>query len=123
MTEYEFINAITGGKGADDTSYRLPEFVTAFLLAKDIELEVSNIRHTVIRQVLEGSLEGDVSAQFFALPFLVPFGGGSFDHSSSGTDARSRVHRTANGIKIKIPGAQLIAYYTQKIPKFPLGRQ
>ena len=29
------------------------------------------------------------------------------------------VHRTANGMAIEIPGAQIIGYYTQVMPQFP----
>ncbi len=113
LTETDFINAMTGGDGPDDIFYRLPEYATSFLLAKDIELEISNVREEFVRTVLHVALEpnANLNIYFFKL-------GGAY--SGSGTAARTRFYRTANGMKIKIPGAQVIGYYTQKLPKFPI---
>lgn len=42
-------------------------------------------------------------------------------HSKTKTKQVSHVvaSKTASGMKIKIPGAQIIGYYTETIPKFP----
>ena len=113
LTEADFINAMTGGDGPDDILYRLPEYATSFLLAKDIELEISNVQEKFVRTVLHMSTQPNANLNIFFFKL-----GGSY--SGSTTAARSRFYRTANGMKIKIPGAQVIGYYTQKLPKFPI---
>ena len=113
LTESDFINAMTGGDGPDDILYRLPEYVTSFLLAKEVELEISNVRETLVSTILRISLHASAKANVGV--FKV-----DASYSATGTAARSRFYRTANGMKIKIPGAQVIGYYTQKLPKFPI---
>ena len=108
LTEFDFINAITGGGGPDKTSYRLPEFVSSFLLVKDLELETFNTKPEHFSSLVAG--RGHTKAIF------------CFKLDGSKFESKSRFHKTASGMKIKVPGAQLIGYYMQKIPKFPVGR-
>ena len=113
MTEKDFINAMTGGDGPDDIIYRLPEYATSFLLAKDIELEISNVQESFVRTTLHLSSKANAKGNIFFFKI-------DASYSQSSSAARTRFHRIANGMKIKIPGSQLIGYYTQKLPKFPL---
>lgn len=118
LTETDFINAVSGGDGPDDFIYRLPEYVTSFLLAKDIELEISsksgNFYHTFMRETSYSRFSAEVNVLFFKASVTA-------ESSKSSSEARTRIHRTANGLKMKIPGAQVIGYYTRVLPKFPLS--
>ena len=112
LSEIDFINAITGGDGPDKTIYRLPEYVTSFLLSRDIELEFSNVKRRSFRDTVSTFTHHSAYASFFCFS-------ASFSSTKSTYNSKSSVHRTANGMVIKIPGAQVIGYYTQKLPKFP----
>ena len=112
LSESDFIDAISGGEGPDDVSYRLPEFVTSFLLAKDIEMEIVSKSSALYQSFMHSSLQWEYIT-FFSLK--------SNTGSNEKQSARTRVHKTSTGMKIKIPGAQVIGYYTQKIPRFPLS--
>ena len=111
LSEKEFIAAITN----EEVIYRLPEYVTSFLLARDVELEFSNINRKTFRETVSCMSKNSVSC-----PSTSQFLFFSTTKSSS-FRSTSKVHRTANGMKIQIPGAQVIGYYTQKLPKFPAG--
>ena len=113
LTEEDFMNAMTGGDGPDDILYRLPEYVTSFLLAKEIELEISNVQESFVSTLLHLSLQANANVNIGVFKL-----GASYSLSTGA--ARTRFHRTANGMKIKVPGAQVIGYYTQKLPKFPV---
>ena len=111
-SEIEFINEINGKAERRDTMYQLPEYVTSFLLARDIELEFSKINRKTFSETVSTFSHTSAHASFFCFS-------ASFSSSSSNYKSRSSVHRTANGMKIKMPGAQIIGYYTQILPKFP----
>lgn len=114
LSEKEFVQAITAGDGAgpDDVIYRLPEFVTSFLIAKDVELEFSNVNRRTFRETVSSFTRHSGHASFLCFS-------SSFSYSKGNYKSKSRLHRTANGMLIKIPGAQVIGYYTQKLPRFP----
>ena len=111
-SEIEFINEINGKAERRDTIYQLPEYVTSFLLASDIELEFSNINRKTFSETVSIFSHTSVHASYYCFS-------ASFSSSSGNYKSRSSVHRTANGMKIKMPGAQIIGYYTQILPKFP----
>lgn len=114
LSEKDFIEAITVGDGdkPDDTIYRLPEYVTSFLIARDVELEFSNVNRKTFRETVSSFTHHSGHASFLCFS-------SSFSYSNSEHKSKSKIHRTANGMLIKIPGAQVIGYYTQKLPKFP----
>ena len=118
LTEADFINAASGGDGPDDFIYRLPEYVTSFLLAKEIELEISSGSGNFFRTFMRETSYHRFSAALNVLFFKAGF---SAESPQASSEAKTRIHRTANGLKIKIPGAQLIGYYTRVLPKFPLS--
>ena len=113
LSDADFIDAISGGDGPDDVSYRLPEFVTSFLLAKDIEMEIKSKSSALFQSVVQSTHSTHSGGNFLVF---------SSSHSTQDEQRSSRtgVHKTNTGMKIKIAGAQVIGYYTQKIPKFPL---
>ena len=112
-SEIDFINKINGDANKGDTMYQLPEYVTSFLLARDIELEFSDVNSRTFRDTVSTFTHSSAYASFFC------FSASFSSSSSSNYNSRSSVHRTANGMKIKMPGAQIIGYYTQILPKFP----
>ena len=117
LSEAEFINAISGGEGPDDVSYRLPEFVTSFLLTKDVELEIISKSNKLYQAFVGSSITSSSSDS--QQKFFVAYSMSSSSQSREFGGATTKVHKTSTGMKIKIPGAQVIGYYTQKLPKFP----
>ena len=116
MTEAQFVQAISGGTGPNTPQYRLPEYVTSFLLARDIELEFSGVDANTIRDTLDEYSHTSGSGGFL-------FFRASASVTKSNHWSQVTAQRTANGMAIKIPGTQLIGYYTQKLPKFPLHQE
>ena len=109
MTEEQFIDSLNGGNGG--RQYRLAEYVTSFLLARDIELQFSQVNSEIFKKTVDHQSKNSHGSIFF------------FSASSSVTRnnqfSQVTTSRNANGMTIKIPGAQLIGYYTQKMPRFP----
>ena len=110
LSEKEFIAAIT----SEEDIYRLPEYVTSFLLARDVELEFSNLDSEAFHHTVATFTQETETSNFLFVQT-------SKTKTSSSKESTSKVHRTATGMKIKIAGAQVIGYYTQKLPKFPAG--
>lgn len=110
LTETEFIRAVSGENGPH---YRLPEYVTSFLLARDVELEFSGVDASTVRDTMDEYSHSSGSGGFL-------FFRASASVSKSNHWSQVTTHRTANGMTIKIPGTQLIGYYTQKVPQFPI---
>ena len=118
LTEPDFINAVSGGDGPDDFIYRLPEYVTSFLLAKDIELEISSKSKTLFRSFMK---QTSTTRSTQGRNYVVFQTSSTTVSSYSSSTKVTRVHRTADGFKLTIPGAQVIGYYTRVLPKFPLS--
>ena len=108
LSEKAFIAAIT----KEDIIYRLPEYVTSFLLARDMEMEFSELDGKAFRDTVS-TFTSETESKTRLLS------SSTNTKTSSNYESKSKVHRTASGMKIKIAGAQVIGYYTQKLPKFP----
>ena len=95
--------------------YMLPEYTTGFLLARNIELEFSNLDSETITSTMNEMSHTSGSGGFLF-----------FKASASVTKTKQtshvRVERTGSGMKIKIPGAQVIGYYTRVMPRFPVNQ-
>lgn len=106
-SEVEFISKIVPGSG-----YVLPQYVTGLLLSRNVVLDFSNtdIRHAAraVRSSYSASASGGFG--FWSASF-------SFNHGRSHSTAR--FEQTSTGLRVSIPGAQVIGYYTQIVPKFP----
>ena len=111
-SEVDFINKINGDASGTDTIYQLPEYVTSFLLSREVELEFSNVNRRTFRDTVSTFTRHSAYASFFCFS-------ASFSSTRSNYQSRSSVHRSANGMTISMPGAQVIGYYTQILPKFP----
>ena len=92
--------------------YWLPQYMNAFLLAKDIVLEFRGVSSKTVSQALSGSASGQIEGGY-----------GPFSASASAGASRDESHlateATADGLKIRIPGAQVIGYYLTVLPRFP----
>ena len=117
LTETQFYESLTDGQSSTDAKirYKLPEYTTAFLLARNIELEFSGMSSESVSYYTS---EMSQSASRFNI-FCFHAG---YSASRSEQTSHTRVEKTASGMKIKIPGAQIIGYFTQIIPRFPISQ-
>ena len=104
----------------------MPQYTTSFILANDIKIffpglgtvndsdsdnETNNAINTLMRYAYAPNLEGGYG------PFsFVPAEGTKQDVHNF------RVERINGGIQLTIPGAQLVAYVTTVIPRFPANQ-
>lgn len=116
-TEQELADIINGKA---DNIYVMPEYVTSFLLARDVKLQFSGLDSNTVSRAMQAmfGLSTDASAMIIlkGVPLVVGANteaGFRFSRNSMTAD------RTANGMIIEIPGAQVIGYYTQVMPQFP----
>ena len=106
MSEKKFYKEIT------DEKYLLYQYSTAFLMAKEVTMEFSGLDASTKRSALSVSFGAAAKGNYG--PFT--FGGST---STSGSHSSMKASSTANGLKIDIPGAQIIGYYCDIVPKFP----
>ncbi len=95
-----------------DKNYLLPEYVTSFLLARNVQLEFKGITADVAAHAVSVSHRASVSGGWG--PFR-----GSFSYSYGRRERTFSAEASSNGLRITIPGAQVIGYITQVMPKFP----
>ena len=108
ITETDYYNSVSN----ENVRYLLPEFPSSFLLARNVELEFSGMDDSAVHWAM--SQFSTSSANYGIGPIRV-----SKSKTKSRYSSHVGIHRTANGMRIKIPGAQLIGYYTVKLPRFP----
>ena len=99
--------------------YMLFQYPTAFLLAKDVTMEFSGLDAKTKQSALSTSFGLSSKGNFG--PFS--FGSGpvklGLSPSMSTSSNNMRASATADGLKIELPGAQIIGYYCDVVPKFP----
>ena len=110
--EDRFISAIT----EPGANYLLPEYVTGLLLSRNINIEFKGISASRAAHAVHVATSTSFSASG---------GFGFWSASVSGSFSNSRAQRTfsaestSDGLRVSIPGAQIIGYYTQVLPEFP----
>ena len=111
--EADFRNYING-----DTPnlYLIPEYVTSFLLARDVKLQFSGLDSSSVSHAMQMMAGGSLSGSYDMFSLSASIGIGKEKQSIT-------ADRTANGMIINIPGAQVIGYYTQVVPQFPRDQQ
>ena len=99
--------------GTKSNRYLLPEYATGFLLARNVKLQFSELNQKSANHLTRLVAGASFSASFG------PF---SLSGAVDGNKMKQGVtaDRTANGMVITIPGAQIIGYYTTVLPKFPV---
>ena len=109
MSETDFITKVTS---SNNIGFMLPEYPTSFLLARNIEMEFDGIDSSVITSTMNEMSQASGHGGFL-------FFHASASVSKSKTTSSVNIQRTANGMKLSIPGTQMIGYYTSVLPKFP----
>ena len=102
MIEEKFIDEVE----KENPHYIMPEYVNAFLLAKDIELEFDGVGSHTKSELVRKSAKGELSGHYL-------FFSASASVEGENTKGSVAVESTMTGLKIRVPGAQLIGYYTK----------
>lgn len=92
--------------------YLLPEYVTSFLLARNVKLQFSGLDSSSVSHAMQMMAGGSISGSYDMFSFSASMGIGRVKQSVT-------ADRTTNGMIINIPGAQVIGYYTQVLSQFP----
>jgi hypothetical protein len=98
--------------GKHKNIYLMPEYVTSFLLARNIKLQFSGLDSKSVSKGMQMMAGGSVTGGYNMFSFSASVGVQKGKQSVT-------ADRTANGMVIHIPGAQIIGYYTQVMPQFP----
>ena len=108
--EDNFIHIITRD------AYLLPEYVTGLLLSRNVNIEFLEISAAQAARAVRTS-----SSSSFSVSGRFGFwkGGVSGGRRSSTSHRTFSAESSSNGLRISIPGAQIIGYYTHVMPKFP----
>jgi hypothetical protein len=116
-TEQELADIINGKA---DNIYLMPEYVTSFLMARNVKLQFSGVDTNSVTRAMQFmfglSTGGSGTAILKGVPLML---GGNAQIGFHFGRKTMTAHRTANGMIIEIPGAQVIGYYTQVMPQFP----
>ena len=102
-------NYINGG---GKNLYLLPEYVTSFLLARNVKLQFSGLDSSSVSHAMQMIAGSSFSASYNMFSVSASVGIGK-------EKQRVTADTTANGMIINIPGAQVIGCYTQVMPQFP----
>lgn len=104
-TDREFVEAVT-------SDHSLPQYATGMLLCRNLTLEFSGVDQETKASFVRTSLNVGLSVSY-----------GLFQLSTAVSHARQKssfeATTTASGLRIRVPGVQMIGYYTEVIPKFP----
>ena len=98
--------------GRTSNLFLLPEFVSSFLLGRNIELEFRGLDQDHTSSALK---------VFSGVHFAATYMGIGIGASLGLKKDKEQVvaGRTTNGVKITVPGAQILGYYTNIVPQFP----
>lgn len=112
LSEAEFVREVKSSYGTTNPSYLLPQYVTGLLLSRNVEVEfttsdASTSAHAV-RVASSASVSGGIG------PWRA-----SFSYSGGRSRRTMNFASTSTGLRVTIPGAQVIGYYTQVVPRFP----
>lgn len=110
--ENNFIHEIT----RKEATYILPEYVTGLLLSRNINVEFLEISAAQSAHAVRTASSSSYSLSGGFGFWKASISGG---HSSVRSQRTFKAESTSDGLRITIPGAQIIGYYTQVMPKFP----
>ena len=97
------------------SNYHIPHYLTGLLLARNVDLEFSGMNRQSSYRFVATSLS--TRSRFGWGPFSV-----STSYNRNTQSSRFEATSTETGIRVRIPGVQLIGYYTQVTPEFPISR-
>ena len=104
--ENAHINDITSN------TYLLPEYVTGLLLSRNVTLDFKVDSASTSARAVSVGHSTSVSGRYG--PWRA-----SFSYNYGKRERSFRTESTSDGLRITIPGAQVIGYFTQVTPKFP----
>ncbi len=104
--ESQFINEVI------NKNYLLPEYVTGLILSRNIQFEFKGITADVAAHAVSISHRASLSGGWG--PFRA-----SYSYGYGKQERTYNAEATSNGLRITIPGAQIIGYVTQVVPEFP----
>ena len=112
LTENDFLNKVR-----NRTVYYLPHYASGLLLSRNVEVEFRDLNSSAVYQALQqsSSFSSDFSVGGFWAGSAKASASGSWENSVSS----AKVEGSETGLRVKIPGAQIIGYYTQHVPRFP----
>lgn len=90
----------------------MPEYVTSFVMARKVKLQFSGLDSKSISKGVQTMAGASVTGSYSIFSFSSSVGVQKGKQSVT-------ADRTANGMVIHIPGAQIVGYYTQVMPMFP----
>ena len=102
--------------GGTDNLYLLPEYVSSFLLARNVKLQYSGVDANSVSHAMQMMAGGSFSGNYGMFSMSASVG-------ISKTKQSINADRTANGMIITIPGAQIIGYFTEVLPQFPRSQK
>ena len=108
-TDRKFVTA-----AQDRNNYHIPHYLTGLVLARNLNLEFSGMDRQSSYKFVATSLS--TRSKFGWGPFSV-----SHSYNRNTQSSRFEATSTETGIRVKVPGVQLIGYYTQVTPKFPIS--
>ena len=98
--------------GTAENLFLMPEYTTSFLLGRNINLEFHGLDQKHVSNALRVTTGVDVSGWYKGIMLQASVG-------VERTKERVVADRTTNGLRITIPGAQIMGYYTNVLPQFP----
>ena len=90
----------------------MPEYVSSFLIAKDLKLEFSGMDSASVSRGMQFAATAKFSGTYNMVNLNAAVGVNKNTQSLT-------ADRTSTGMIITVPGAQIIGYYTNVLPKFP----
>ena len=99
-----------------DDTYRIPQYVTGLLLCRNLTLEFEGVqgRSSYSYALVAASLDSGADINWGIFKLSARYAGSGFNQKAS-----FEASKTATGMRIRVPGVQMIGYYTEVIPKFP----
>ena len=107
LSEAKFVSTIVPG-----SEYLLPQYVTGLLLTRNVEIEFTGVSASYASHAVRVASSSSFSGGF-------GFWKASVSHNSGSYSRQVKSEQTASGLRITIPGAQVIGYFTQVLPVFP----
>ena len=113
QTDREFVKAVQDSTRTGQKHYRIPQYITGLLLCRNLDLEFSGLDQQASRSFVATSMSAGLDVGYG--PFSL-----SSSFASSNQKASFNARSTATGLQVKAPGAQVIGYYTEVVPQFPV---
>ena len=99
-----FVEAVDG--------HVLPQYITGLLLCRNLDLEWSGVDQETKASFVRTSLNVGLSVSYGAFQL-----GGGLARAKQKSSFEATT--TASGLRVRVPGVQMIGYYTEVVDKFP----